>query len=946
MNTLKFFSRYFYYLLLLSMLHSSLTANNSFEKVQKRLDILGLENSEGAFYPQPEQDKVWNLNNLGPVGIGIDISPPQFSMIISNVENGSPADKSGKFKKGMTINSINGINLISKKMDPRIMLGNIITEAEATDGKIILELIDGEKVIINIPILGRYSKTWPLDCKKSDKIVRGLANLLSKHEKAGWGSVLFLLSTGEENDLEVVKKWMKKLVKKHHMPYNWHKGYRGPGLCEYYLRTGDKTILPLIRKCVGELKNYEYIGGWAGRSRGNFRYGQMNAAGVHCLTFLLLAKMCGVEVDNDMLQRCLIRFYRYAGHASVPYGNGLPEGGYRENGKTGALAVAMSAAVRLSPEGENSIYAKVRDLTAMKSFYASNWFHAAHTGGGIGEIWNHASISLMHEKRPLQYRSYLDTRRWVMDLSRRYNGGIGIAGVTDGYDKAAAETTGGYIWGNFFALTYTIPRKNLQLYGAPKTKWCKSFKLPKRPWGNEMDDAFISSQPVAVQGGITVGELLNEVIQHDSSVPIHSRLAKGDAKVYDKYLSHPEFVIRSATMRAMTNNNDASKKVISLLKSKDPRSRYNGILAINGMFKGSALPKESLTSEMFDLIGSMIENKNESWWVLQGAAKAIRRGGVTHVAKHKKRLLELLQYDEWWVKMSAHESLSSLGFHEDYYKEILPQLINSYVTYNTGVLQHTCMLAMRNDMKNSSGEIKDYALNLLQDSYSKMPQEITYSNGYTIQSGGVSTRRRYSMIVATHPKGRTVIMKEPRITTSYVKSGDINDLYRYNKKDSLDWNYVGVWHEHFYKSEKPPRSLFELKRYATTLPKSKKGRFLNVPEEERMLSLKFISDGSIEGSRGGFREHFWSGNMLVGFTDGFARKMLHKTYSDYDFLLIEKKEGFDANNPPKSFMEKYRVYLRISPFIEDEVPVVKTKAPEVFDNDDSEDDEISDDIDI
>ena len=29
---------------------------------------------------------------------------------------------------------------------------------------------------------------------------------------------------------------------------NWEKGYKGPGLCEYYLRTGDASVLPVIRQ--------------------------------------------------------------------------------------------------------------------------------------------------------------------------------------------------------------------------------------------------------------------------------------------------------------------------------------------------------------------------------------------------------------------------------------------------------------------------------------------------------------------------------------------------------------------------------------------------------------------------------------------------------------------------------------------------------------------------
>ncbi|MFM8952397.1 MAG: DUF6288 domain-containing protein [Planctomycetaceae bacterium] len=46
-------------------------------------------------------------------------------------------------------------------------------------------------------MLGSYAKTWPLDCPKSEKIVRGQADYLARTKANGMGlGVLFLLSTG------------------------------------------------------------------------------------------------------------------------------------------------------------------------------------------------------------------------------------------------------------------------------------------------------------------------------------------------------------------------------------------------------------------------------------------------------------------------------------------------------------------------------------------------------------------------------------------------------------------------------------------------------------------------------------------------------------------------------------------------------------------------------
>jgi len=127
-------------------------------------------------------------------------------MVIKNIEKGSPAEKTGKLKVEQVIESING--QVFKDRDPRMILGDLVTEAEATDGKILLKIQGQGEVLVNIPVMGRYRETWPLKCPKSDKIVRQLAELHATFEKPRWGSVLFLLSTGEERDLEVARRWM------------------------------------------------------------------------------------------------------------------------------------------------------------------------------------------------------------------------------------------------------------------------------------------------------------------------------------------------------------------------------------------------------------------------------------------------------------------------------------------------------------------------------------------------------------------------------------------------------------------------------------------------------------------------------------------------------------------------------------------------------------------
>ena len=101
-------------------------------------------------------------------------------------------------------------------IDPRIQLGQILAAAEATDGIIKLNIKgEAEPVTVKIPVLGAYSKTWPLNCPKSDRIVRGVADYLAKPESTeGLGGIgmLFLLSTGEDAYLPTVKRFVDALA--------------------------------------------------------------------------------------------------------------------------------------------------------------------------------------------------------------------------------------------------------------------------------------------------------------------------------------------------------------------------------------------------------------------------------------------------------------------------------------------------------------------------------------------------------------------------------------------------------------------------------------------------------------------------------------------------------------------------------------------------------------
>ena len=853
------------------------------------------------FHPAPNEHRGWTVQNFGPVGIGIDLAPPSFTMKIRNVEKGSPAERTGKLKKGQIIESING--KVLKDRDPRQILGDIITEAEARDGVIRLKIKDEGSVTVRIPVMGRYSRTWPLGCRKSDKIVRNLADLLAKQEKPRWGSALFLLSTGEEKDLEVVKKWFSG--KESIGGYPWHAGYLGIAVCEYYLRTGDESVLPAIEKMGVRLKETMYNGGWSGRGDGSsFTYstgtGQMHAAGVHCITFLMLAKMCGVELDEYLFEKSLKTFYRFAGHENVPYGDGWPEGGFRDNGKSGGLAVAMAAAARLTPGGERSVYAKARDNMALKGFYGTNWFHSAHTGGGIGEIWHNAAMSMMHKRRPVQHRSFLDTRRWVMELSRRWDGGIGIAGVSDRYDKSASEQERS--WGTYFALTYTIPRQKLIVFGAPKTKWCKSFRLPTRPWGRPADDTFVETEP-ARHPAISMRDLLKEKVPTDSSIPFFAKVNAADAKddTFWKYLHHPEMGLRTATMRAIVNKGRGDF-VLPLLKSDDARMRHAGLLAITGMFKGRSLPGDKLTPEMFELVGRMIENPEESLWVVQQAMKAIKRAKPEVIAEHRETLLKYMKHDDWFLRTTAISALEPICMQPEHYRAVMPLMFKTLSEFTTNQALNP-VWSLERSLGRASPAVKAFAMEELKKAYESVPPLMKFPGGRVMGNGSQVVRSMLARLMAKLPDGGNFVRTRPMMTLEAARSGRDGDKYRYSGRHTPNKALEGTW---LWVLWPPPANPQDID---PKINQWLKGWARGGNKPIRPKDTLQLQGGGRVARSGYFKGHFWSGDMLISPQKGVALKMVARTIDGYDFLLVEKG-GFDKAKEDKNWHPGYHGYVR------------------------------------
>ena len=150
---------------------------------------------------------------------------------------------------------------------------------------------------------------------------------------------MFLLSTGDDEYVPRVKQYFAQFLQpdggvKGIGTHTWHNGYNGAACAEYYLRTGDESVLPILQYYCDDARDRQNYGvGWGHWGHGiNPAYeaggGMQHAAGNQILLTLVLGKLCGVDVDDKTLLGALKHWYRFVGHGTVPYGDHRGEGGF------------------------------------------------------------------------------------------------------------------------------------------------------------------------------------------------------------------------------------------------------------------------------------------------------------------------------------------------------------------------------------------------------------------------------------------------------------------------------------------------------------------------------------------------------------------------------------------------------------------------------------------
>jgi len=331
-----------------------------------------------------------------------------------------------------------------------------------------------EEVEVQLEVLGTYSASSPFDCPKTQKILEnGWRHLTEKHNNGRLGGRLFadclaLLASGKPEHRAIVREFVHtrhEEFTRDEVPVvpglggrhvSWAEGFRLLFLAEYYLATGDESVLPALRATAVEVAWRQSGIFGQGRSAGN---GWSSAAGGPCFLGLVLARKCRVadpKID-EAIDRSRRFFGTYVGKGAVPYDYDEP---WTRSFDCSGNSVPPAIAFRLIGEQRGAKY------FAKNSTAACFDLSSGHAGNYFACFWGALGSNIAG---PKAVAAAMEDQRWWYELARRWDGSFVNHRPTGGLSSA----TGAYL------LHYSVPRRAIYITGRDPDKglWIDGAEL-------------------------------------------------------------------------------------------------------------------------------------------------------------------------------------------------------------------------------------------------------------------------------------------------------------------------------------------------------------------------------------------------------------------------------------------------------------------------------------
>ena len=323
---------------------------------------------------------------------------------------------------------------------PIMDFGNAIEDSEGRDGVLKLTVIRNGKettVTVRLPAIGRFSKTYPLRCPKSDKLVADAVQYLLKHtkdfgpqcHKRGTAG-LALLSQGKLKEARALAaSWNEAPGER---TWTWPVAYQCVFLCEYYLKTKDKSVLKTIKLLVDRLYDAQVMDPamyrdrlHGGRPQGkNFLkgglghvvkidgYGTMSITTLMALLAWELAEDCGVRLNQqhvDLAFQCVREHTNESGYIGYRFATGA----YSPVGRQGLAIIAHKLA---QDKGTEEYVGRVTaHLTKSKTR-----LNDGHGDNVLGILWGLLGIQLSGDSAAI--REMFEYNKAFINMARTHDG--------------------------------------------------------------------------------------------------------------------------------------------------------------------------------------------------------------------------------------------------------------------------------------------------------------------------------------------------------------------------------------------------------------------------------------------------------------------------------------------------------------------------------------------
>ncbi len=628
---------------------------------------------------------------VGVTGIYAEIKGGE--LLVTSTTPKTPA--AGKFQRGDVLLAVNGASL--EIQDPRHPLGLAINNAEGGDGNMTFRIKRGgvsKTVTIQLEAIGSYSQTFPVNCKKSQRIIDDTAKFILANGGpcngiTGNMEALFLMSTGEAKYMPVVEKYAVKLASQSCGTSVWGIGYSGIFLGEYFLATGDKRVLPALKQRCDALAAGQYFGGWGhGASRcgpGYVTGGLLHAAGDQALATLVISRECGVNVNEACYNAALKLFFRYAGRGGVPYGDHHPELWWSSNGKNGGLAAALT----LLPDKKFKAGAQLLALSDTDTYHANEGGH----GSCFGNLtWRNVIDVLVPAEHANSYRRHKDKMIWHFELSRMPGGGFRTPSFpTHGpIGNAPTYQTG------LVAMAFTAQRKNLRICGKPRTKYSVSHKPTTveaaLPWTDDLKTGWIEGVVTELEPHEIVAIFANlygpdgKKLPRGAKCSINHKLKKQfPVAVYAKLMRHYSPTVRDWAAHAMGyQGQKAVGEILKALRSGDGRLRTAGLDAIAGATGWGVGKTETkitttmITEHFLPYIIKPLKDPNARMWEKRQALMALSCADADTITANLNAIKPYFASDEWWLRAAAFQTIHPLIARTKTFRSLLPTMLASY----------------------------------------------------------------------------------------------------------------------------------------------------------------------------------------------------------------------------------------------------------------------------